>query len=764
VEATPEAGGALRPGVGYTLGVDIGTTYSAAAVTRRGRAEIVALGYRSAIVPSAVFVTADGTMLVGEAALRRGATEPERLARHFKRRIGDSVPLIVGGSPLSAEALTARVLRTIVETVEEQQGGPPSAVAVTLPANWGPFKRDRFGQTLRLADLGDAAVLTEPEAAATAYAAQERVEPGAVIAVYDLGGGTFDATVLRRTGDGFDILGSPEGIERLGGIDVDEAVFAHVRSVLTESFEAMPDDDPASLRAVARLRDDCVDAKEALSSDTQVSIPVVLPGLHTEVRLSRGELEDMVRPTLADSVTALRRAIDSGGLQPSDIDRVLLVGGSSRMPLVAALVSGGLGRPVTADAHPKHVVALGAALAAARVADPTVPLPVVVVPPAEVAAPARQEPPEQPEQAEQVELVEASDRPAEPVQLIESEPAPLAPPTPPERMARRRRLLLGAGALVAAGAIAGAAVALSDGSDDPTDPPDGGGGTTTTSGPPPVPVLTAGTPAPVGASPDGITSQERGLWVASIGSDTVTLVDPASGGTIDSFTAGDDPLAITNAFGSIWVTNRNSGTVSRLDPATGDTIATIDAPGRPAAFGVGTADLWVVQADGTVSRIDPDTNEVTAAVPVTTPAGLAVTDEAVWASSFEGNEVVQIDPNELTIVDSIATGANPDAIALGDGVLWVTNRGDGTVSRIDLATREAEVVDVGTAPAGIALDGDRVWVIDNADGTLVLLDAATGAVQASVPVGGRPLGLVVTPGVVWVTLSADDAIVPVSVT
>src|SRR5690606_34038287 len=112
---------------------------------------------------------------------------------------------------------------------------------------------------------------TEPEAAAVFYAAQQRVEPGSIVAVYDLGGGTFDAAVLRKTEAGFEILGQPEGIERLGGIDFDAAVFNHVRQALGGKLEELDEDDPTAIAAVARLREECVAAKEALSSDTDAS-------------------------------------------------------------------------------------------------------------------------------------------------------------------------------------------------------------------------------------------------------------------------------------------------------------------------------------------------------------------------------------------------------------------------------------------------------------------------------------------------------------
>jgi molecular chaperone DnaK len=354
--------------VAYFLGIDIGTTYTAAAVWRDGRSDVANLGNRAQSIPSVVLLRDDGTVLVGEAAERRAATEPQRVAREFKRRLGDPTPVIVGGTPYSADALIARVLRWVVDRVTELEGGPPARVAVSHPANWGSYKLDLLRQAIRIADLDDVITLSEPEAAAIHYAAQARIEPGAVIAVYDLGGGTFDVAVLRKTGAGWEILGSPEGIERLGGVDFDSAVFHHVTAAIPPAIDELDPAEPAAQAAVARLRQECVEAKEALSSDSDVSIPVLLPNLQTEVRLTRGEYEQMVRPALADTITAVNRALRSAGVAAGDLTSVLLVGGSSRTPLVAELVTAALGRPVAVDAHPKFGVALGAALTAAGTA------------------------------------------------------------------------------------------------------------------------------------------------------------------------------------------------------------------------------------------------------------------------------------------------------------------------------------------------------------------------------------------------------------
>jgi len=347
--------------VGYVLGVDVGTTNTAAATDLDGRVEIFQLGSRAAVIPSVVVLRADGEVLTGEAADRRSQTEPTRTAREFKRRLGDPVPLLLGGTPYGAESLYALLLRSVADQVARQHAGPPDLTVVTHPAAWGPYKLDLLRQAIRQADLGETILLSEPEAAAIHYAAQERIDPGAIIGVYDFGGGTFDAAVLRKADDGFELLGEAEGIERLGGIDFDEAILGLVNNATKGALKAFDQEDPAVRAAGNRLREECRAAKEALSDDTESVIPVLYPELQTEVRLTRGEFEEIVRPRLRETVAALERAVRSAGLSMAQVDRILLVGGSSRIPLVGAYVREATGRPIAIDAHPKHAISLGAA-------------------------------------------------------------------------------------------------------------------------------------------------------------------------------------------------------------------------------------------------------------------------------------------------------------------------------------------------------------------------------------------------------------------
>ena len=353
----------------YQLGIDLGTTFTCAAVCRSsgnrwGEPEVITLGSRGATVPSVVFVGQDGSIVVGEAAERRALTDPDRVVREFKRRIGDPTPVVVANRPWAPQDLSAWLVRWVVDRVAEREGGPAERIAVTHPAAWGQHKKELLSNALANQGL-TVTFLAEPQAAAMSYAANERVSAGSTIAVYDFGGGTFDAAVVRKGDTDFRLVGRPEGLERLGGIDFDQAVFEHVLEGMPDAFAELDDTDPAVLSAVARIRRECTEAKEALSSDTEVSIPVLLPSSRGSVRLHRSEFEALIRPQVEDTVAALRSAVISAGFAPDQLTAVLLVGGSSRIPLVAQLVSEQLGRPVAVDTDPKNAIAKGAALSLA---------------------------------------------------------------------------------------------------------------------------------------------------------------------------------------------------------------------------------------------------------------------------------------------------------------------------------------------------------------------------------------------------------------
>ena len=354
----------------YSLGIDLGTTYTAAAVSDGRHAEIVPLGDRSPQAPSVLYKSPDGSFRYGESAERRAATEPERIAREFKRRMGDQTPIFVAGTPMSAHALSKALLGWTIEQVVAGQGEPPDRVIVTCPANWGPFRRELMSQVTSLNADYPITVCTEPEAAALHFASARRVADDRPIAVYDLGGGTFDAAVVRRgPSDGFAVVGTPDGLEQLGGIDFDEAVFERVSRGI--DWARIDPDDPETLTGLTRLRRDCTEAKESLSSETEVVVPNMLGGRLTRVRLTRAELNELIGPLVGDTLEILDRVIRRSGVTPAELGAIVLVGGSSRVPLISERITQRFGRPAVLSPQPKMCVAMGAALIGAGAATPS---------------------------------------------------------------------------------------------------------------------------------------------------------------------------------------------------------------------------------------------------------------------------------------------------------------------------------------------------------------------------------------------------------
>jgi hypothetical protein len=327
----------------------------------------VPLGNQSATMPSVLYLGGNGEFLVGDAAERRALVDPDRVVRRFKRRIGDETPLVIGDEAHHAHTLTARLISWVAEQVTQRQGSAPDETAVTHPAAWGPHKQELLLRALTEVGLPRVRLISEPAAAAFAYARSGRLPGAGTFAVYDLGGGTFDACVMRAEADGsFAVVGVPAGLPNLGGIDFDDAVLDHVLEGLGATSAHLDPADPMVITALARLRRECVDAKEALSTDTATCVPVLLGELSTSVRITRAEFEELIAPGIANSIDALESTLRSAGVEPSEVGHVLLTGGSSRIPLVVQALSARLGPAVRLDRDldPKLAVAMGAALAA----------------------------------------------------------------------------------------------------------------------------------------------------------------------------------------------------------------------------------------------------------------------------------------------------------------------------------------------------------------------------------------------------------------
>jgi len=375
------------------LGIDFGTS-NTVAVVRGGDGRVRPLLFDGTpLLPSAVYRDADGRLLVGADAHRRARIDPSGFEPNPKRRVDDGTVLL-GDADVPVPQLVAALLRHVATEARRQLGGVDE-VRLTHPVRWGERRRMVLVQAAYAAGLPRPTLIAEPVAAASYYtsALGAAVPPGRALAVYDLGGGTFDAAVVRRTATGFDVL-AEQGLAELGGLDFDQALVEHLGGVYSPSRTSVWNGlvapaDTGSRRARALLYDDVRGAKEMLSRT--VSADVHLPALDIAAHVTRDELESLIRDHLARTVTCLAQTVAAAGLTPADLVGVFLVGGSSRIPLAAQLIHTELGVAPTTLEQPETVVADGALRvgAAARTGLPGPRPPAVAGLPRAAAAPPR---------------------------------------------------------------------------------------------------------------------------------------------------------------------------------------------------------------------------------------------------------------------------------------------------------------------------------------------------------------------------------------
>jgi molecular chaperone DnaK (HSP70) len=361
----------------YVLGIDIGSTYTTAAVSRLrdgtwARPDVVQLDAQAPAVPSVLHLSANGSFAVGEPAARRGGPDGAQIARGFSRRIGDDVPLMVGGEPCTPQTLTAVLVMWVVELVAAREGGYSESIVLSHPAGWGPYRRDVLRQALWEIGLANVTLLPEPVTVAESHAA--RGFGGDTAAVYSLGGNSFEASLVRRgRRAGFEPFGFPQGLEPMGGADFDEALAAHVRATLGKELDHAADSRVQF--AQLGLPGECARAKHELTVATETDVVVSLPQGAARVPVTRAEFEEMIRPALRVTVDMLVRTVRSAGLAPAQLDAVLLTGGSARIPLIAELLAAHFPGPLQVEADPQVTAATGAALAACQIVSPPRPRP-----------------------------------------------------------------------------------------------------------------------------------------------------------------------------------------------------------------------------------------------------------------------------------------------------------------------------------------------------------------------------------------------------
>jgi molecular chaperone DnaK len=349
------------------IGIDLGTSNSAAAVLRGGRpvmvpsAEGISLGGKA--FPSYVAIAADGQILIGEPARRQAAANPEGTASAFKRRMGLRETVRLRNREFSPEQLSAFLLQKIKRDTEAFLGEPVKQVVITVPAYFNDNQRNATKDACRIAELEAARLINEPTAASLAYGL-DKAGQELRIAVIDFGGGTLDVTVMEFGAGVFEVKAT-SGDTQLGGTDMDRLVFDH----LAAHFRRQSGVDVCKDHtAAARLREAAEIAKIELSASTttHVSLPflAVSQGVthNLDVDLTRAELERLVRPVIARCRAPVMQALHDAGIQAKDADRLVFLGGPTRMPAVRAFFEELIGRTAETGVDPMDCVAQGAAI------------------------------------------------------------------------------------------------------------------------------------------------------------------------------------------------------------------------------------------------------------------------------------------------------------------------------------------------------------------------------------------------------------------
>ncbi|HEV8555411.1 MAG TPA: Hsp70 family protein [Actinophytocola sp.] len=366
------------------LSVDLGTSNTVAVLAAYGRPPRVVDVDGASMMPSAVFAAEGGSLVVGRDAERRARLDPSRFEPNPKRRI-DEGTLLLGDTVVPVTDALAGVLRRVADETSRQLGGKrPDEVRLTHPAQWGPVRRNVLLSAARQAGMGSNLVLVpEPVAAAAHFASVlsggtppdprrgsapttpfpgQHLAPGQALAVYDLGAGTFDVAIVGATQNGFVVL-AEAGLADLGGLDVDQALLEHVGRQVSHKDPARWQNllrpmSTGDRRAQRALREDVRAAKESLSRHPQTDLP--LPEPFEDVLVTRVELEALIRPGMLRSVELLVATIRSTGMAPDRLAGIYLVGGSSRIPLIATLIAEQLRVVPTSLDQPETAVALGA--------------------------------------------------------------------------------------------------------------------------------------------------------------------------------------------------------------------------------------------------------------------------------------------------------------------------------------------------------------------------------------------------------------------
>ncbi len=354
--------------MGKIIGIDLGTTNSCVAVMEGGEPVIITNAEGSRTTPSVVAFTKNGERLVGEAAKRQAVTNPDRTITSIKREMGKNNTVKIDNKKYTPQEISSMILQKLKKDAEDYLGQPVTDAVITVPAYFDDAQRKATKDAGRIAGMNVERIINEPTAAALAYGL-DNAEPQKIL-VYDLGGGTFDVSVIEISEGMIEVLAT-SGNNRLGGDDYDKRVTDYLVREFYEQEHIHLEKDPVAMK---RVVEEAEKAKIALSSSTEVEVnlPYISTGrsgpAHLDLRLTRAKFEELTRDLTESTAGPVRNALSDAGITASQLGKVLLVGGSTRIPAVQEKVRQLVGQEPSKNLNPDECVALGAAIQGGKMA------------------------------------------------------------------------------------------------------------------------------------------------------------------------------------------------------------------------------------------------------------------------------------------------------------------------------------------------------------------------------------------------------------
>jgi len=353
------------------VGIDLGTTNSEVAVVQDGKPRVIDVD-GDPILPSVVGLSDDGKLLVGRPARNQYVVAPERTVKSVKRKMGQDVKVSLGDQQFRPQEISAMILKKLKDAAEKDLGQPVTKAVVTVPAYFNDSQRQATREAGALAGLDVVRILNEPTAAALTYNPDQSSHEKFL--VYDLGGGTFDVSIVQAEAGVFEVLSS-HGDTQLGGDDFDDLLLNHIADEFLKLFQV---DLRENVTSKARLLRAAENAKKHLSDHPFARVEEEFIAekdgvpLHLNLEVARDEFEELISPLIARTMDCVQKALDDAKLTAAEVQRVVLVGGSTRTPMIARLLEQRLNQPAHKEVHPDLCVALGAAVQAAIIAGESV--------------------------------------------------------------------------------------------------------------------------------------------------------------------------------------------------------------------------------------------------------------------------------------------------------------------------------------------------------------------------------------------------------